>query len=45
MASSALEQTDYSQYVPLNKKKVDVDNFEAQPPVESKAAAAPSEPK
>jgi len=34
LASSALEQTDYSQYAPLVKKQVDVDNVPA-PKVES----------
>lgn len=33
LASSALEQTDYSKYAPSNKKKVDVDNIEATPVV------------
>jgi hypothetical protein len=44
LASSALEQTDYSQYAPLNKKVVDVDNYPA-PKVEDKKSAAPSEPR
>lgn len=44
LASSALEQTDYSKYAPSNKKKVDVDNIEATPVVYQKAKA-PAEPK
>jgi hypothetical protein len=43
LASSALEQTDYSQYAPINKKKVDVDNV--APMAEDKPKAVASEAK
>jgi hypothetical protein len=45
LASSALEQTDYSQYAPLNKKKIDIDNIPAPVVNEKPRTPAPSEPK
>ena len=33
LASNAFEQTDYSQFAPINKKKIDMDNIDAIAPV------------
>ena len=44
MASSALEQTDYSRYAPHSKKVVDVDNIVSEVVEKPKAAASEAKP-